>query len=249
MLSSFQRVICGVLMGAALLALFPGTASAQRDFVVFRAKTPFDSGKAAPDSGRLNDFYIRIGTDRGIQMGMMMNVYRDKDILSEIGSFKIKTSQFIGRVRVYDAQPDHCIGRVVDLATTDDPHLDRTAVMVGDYVQPVFVVSSENLFDKGSSTLRPEAIRELDRAISFIGRFKPIKVRIEGHTDSQGPDDINMRLSEARARSVKSYLVSQGSIEENVLIPVGYGESKPIASNELPEGQRKNRRFEIVIEQ
>jgi outer membrane protein OmpA-like peptidoglycan-associated protein len=121
--------------------------------------------------------------------------------------------------------------------------------MIGDYVQPVFVVASENLFDKGSSTLRPEAIRELDRAVTFISRFKPIKVRIEGHTDSDGLEDVNMQLSEGRARSVKAYLVSQGSIDENVLIPVGYGETKPIASNDTPDGQRKNRRFEIVIEQ
>lgn len=195
------------------------------------------------------NFYIKIGTDRGIQIGMTMNVYRDHIVEADIGSITFKTTQFIERVRVYDAQADMCVGRVVGLASYGDPHLDRTAVMMGDYVQPVFVVSSENLFDKGSSTLRPEAIRELDRAIAFIKRFRPIKVRVEGHTDSEGPDDVNMRLSESRAASVKAYLVSQGAIDDNVLIPVGYGEQKPIAPNDTPEGQRKNRRFEIVIEQ
>ena len=232
-----------------VLVPFSAPIHAQNQFVIFKAKTPFDVGKVMPDSARLNDFYVRIGTDRGAQMGMTMNVYRDKDLSSEVGSFKFKTTQFIGRVRIYDAQREFTIVRTVELASAGDPHLDRTSVMVGDYVQPVFVVNSENLFDKGSSTLRPEAIRELDRAVTFISRFRPIKVRIEGHTDSDGPDDINMQLSEGRARSVKAYLVSQGSIDENVLIPVGYGETKPIVSNDTPEGQRKNRRFEIVIEQ
>ena len=236
------------LLGLVVAASF-GQAHAQNQFVIFKAKTPFDVGKVVPDSARLNDFYVRIGTERGVQIGMTMNVYRDKELTSEIGSFKFKTTQFIGRVRVYDAQREFTIARTVELASHGDPHLDRVAVMIGDYVQPVFVVQSENLFDKGSSTLRPEAIRELDRAVTFISRFKPIKVRIEGHTDSSGPSDVNMQLSEARAQSVKAYLVSQGRIDENVLLAVGYGENKPIATNDTPDGERKNRRFEIVIEQ
>ena len=238
-----------VLALTVLVAAATGSVSAQNEFIIFKAKTPLDTGVAVPDSARQNDFYIKIGTDRGIQIGMTMNVYRDHIVEADIGSITFKTTQFIGRVRVYDAQTDMCVGRVVGLASYGDPHLDRKAVMMGDYVQPVFVVSSENLFDKGSSTLRPEAIRELDRAIAFIKRFRPIKVRVEGHTDSEGPDDVNMRLSESRAASVKAYLVSQGAIDDNVLIPVGYGEQKPIAPNDTPEGQRKNRRFEIVIEQ
>jgi outer membrane protein OmpA-like peptidoglycan-associated protein len=239
----------GVLLLGLIVIAASAPARAQNQFVIFKTKTPFDAGKVIPDSARLNDFYVRIGSDRGAQIGMTMNVYRDKDLISEIGSFKFKTTQFIGRVRIYDAQREFTITRVVELASHGDPHLDRTAVMVGDYVQPVFVIEAENLFDKGSGTLRPEAIRELDRAVTFISRFKPLKVRIEGHTDSDGPEDVNMQLSESRARSVQAYLVSQGSIDENVLIPVGYGETKPIASNDTPEGQRTNRRFEIVIEQ
>jgi len=237
---------------ALLLGLFfvtSGDVWCQDQYVIFKVKTPFDVGKVVPDSARLNDFYVRLGTERGIQIGMTMNVYRDKELTSEIGSFKFKTTQFIGRVRAFDAQREFSIARIVELASHGDPHLDRVAVMVGDYVQPVFVVASENLFDKGSSTLRPEAIRELNRAASFISRFKPVKVRVEGHTDAEGPEDVNMEISKGRAESVKDYLVSQGSIDENTLVAVGYGESKPIAPNETPEGQRKNRRFEIVIEQ
>ncbi|MDA0748255.1 MAG: OmpA family protein [bacterium] len=241
---------CRSLLGVLLVALFcaPSLVAAQ-DFVVFKVKTPFQTGGAVPDSARMNDFYCKIGTDQGIQIGTEMNVYRQREIASDFGNFKIKTKMFVGRMKAFDVQDEYTVGRVSELASYSDPHRNRDAVLIGDYVQPVFVVESENLFDQGSSTLRPEAIRELDRAAAFIKRFGPSKVRIEGHSDNVGDEDFNLQLSEGRAKSVRNYLVSQAGFDENKFITVGYGESKPIAPNDTPEGQRKNRRFEIVIEQ
>lgn len=219
-----------------------------QEFVVFKVHTPFDMGQAMPDSGRVNDFYVKIGSVEGAQTGIDMNVYRDRDIMSDVGNFTVKDRVFIGRMSAIVVQAEYSVARVTALAGFSDPHRVVNAVLIGDYVQPVFVVETENLFDKSSSTLRPEAVRELDRAIKFIQRFQPIKVRIEGHTDSDGEEDVNMTLSQERANSVKVYLVNRGKIDEEILVPVGYGESKPIADNETPEGQRKNRRFEIIIE-
>ena len=229
------------------LAGFPSLLCAQ-EFVVFKVHTPFDMGGMIPDSGRVNDYYVKISSQDGAQIGTIFNVYRDKEILSDVGNFTVSDRLFIGRMRAIQVNREFSTSRVTVLANYSDPHRVLDAVLIGDYVQPVFVVESENLFDKGSSTLRPEAIRELDRAIAFIKRFQPIKVRVEGHTDSEGDGDYNMMLSQSRASSVRDYLVSQGGIDQNILIPVGYGESKPLANNETPEGQRKNRRFEIVIE-
>ena len=237
------------LVGVLLAAFCAGPASlCAQEFVVFKAKIPFDAGGAMPDSARMNDYYIKIGAEDGVQIGTIMNVYRDQELESDFGGFKLKTTAFVGRIRAFEVRESYTVGRVSALASYSDPHRERNAVMVGDYVQPVFVVQSENLFDRGSGTLRPEAIRELDRAVGFIKRYHPIKVRIEGHTDGDGEEDLNMILSEERAKSVLNYLVNQGGIEASTLVPVGYGESKPIASNETPEGKRKNRRFEIVIE-
>jgi len=219
-----------------------------QEFVVFKVYTPFDMGQVMPDSARVNDYYVKFGSIEGAQIGTVMNVYRDREITADVGNFVVTDRVFIGRMYTISAHQDYCVTRVTDLAGYADPHRVLSAVLIGDYVQPVFVVESENLFDTGSNVLRPEAIRELDRAIRFIARFQPIKVRIEGHTDASGDADFNMTLSQERANSVKEYLVSQGNIEEEVLVPVGYGESKPIATNDTPEGQRKNRRFEIVIE-
>jgi outer membrane protein OmpA-like peptidoglycan-associated protein len=72
-------------------------------------------------------------------------------------------------------------------------------------------------------------------------------LRIEGHTDDVGGDDINQRLSEDRAKSVKRALVDRG-VEDGRLRTGGYGESNPIAPNRTRAGRAKNRRVEFIIE-
>ena len=73
-----------------------------------------------------------------------------------------------------------------------------------------------------------------------------IKVDIEGHTDDVGNDRANMKLSQARANSVRAYLVKKG-VEPMRMRAVGYGEDRPIDDNSTPEGQAINRRVEFVI--
>jgi outer membrane protein OmpA-like peptidoglycan-associated protein len=72
------------------------------------------------------------------------------------------------------------------------------------------------------------------------------RFRIEGHTDNVGNDTVNMRLSARRAQSVKEYLTNYFGIDSERLTAVGRGKSEPIASNDTPAGQQKNRRVEIV---
>jgi len=76
------------------------------------------------------------------------------------------------------------------------------------------------------------------------------KIQIEGHASSEGNDNYNMRLSDRRAKSVMEYLVSKGGIAADRLTAKGFGETKPIASNDTEEGREKNRRVEFnIIEQ
>lgn len=251
-IGSIFRTSLAIVTLAAVVSL-PCVATAQ-DFVVFKVNTPLGSGREVGAEVRKNDYFVRIGGGDGVQIGTVLNTYRDKEIESDIGSFKVKTVVFIGRMRAVQVDRDYTICRVTELAENKDPHRSRNAILVGDYVMPVFVVASENLFDKGSSQLRQEAILELQRAAKFIKRYNPIKVRVEGHTDTDGDSGINLDLSQARAQSVKDYLVSQEEIDEDTLIPIGYGESKPLVDDvkgspsERAAAQAKNRRFEIVIE-
>ena len=97
------------------------------------------------------------------------------------------------------------------------------------------------------SVIKPESYGILDAVVQVMKDYPQIEVRIEGHTDSDGGDDYNLKLSKARAESVFDYLVSHG-ISGSRLIYEGYGESRPLAENRTAEGRALNRRVEILIE-
>ena len=87
----------------------------------------------------------------------------------------------------------------------------------------------------------------LDQVTQVMQSYPAIKkLRVEGHTDSVGNDDMNMRLSQARAESVRTYLVGHG-VDPGRLEAIGYGETKPIASNATDKGRAQNRRTEFNI--
>lgn len=102
------------------------------------------------------------------------------------------------------------------------------------------------LFDTGQATLKPGAMSTIDRLGGFLQQSPERTVIIEGHTDSVGADGYNQTLSENRAESVKTALVSRGVPPERVRA-VGKGESAPVASNDNAAGRQQNRRVEIII--
>lgn len=115
-------------------------------------------------------------------------------------------------------------------------------------VQKGMVITLKGVyFDFDKATIRPESYPVLDDAAKILTDNSKILVEIQGHTDSQGPDSYNQSLSERRAYAVVDYLVKFKGIEINRLRSVGYGESKPIASNDTKEGRALNRRVEFVI--
>ncbi|MCS7297521.1 MAG: FG-GAP-like repeat-containing protein [Bacteroidia bacterium] len=101
-------------------------------------------------------------------------------------------------------------------------------------------------FDFDKATLRPESLEELERVVQFLKENPSLRVEISGHTDSDGSDAYNLRLSQARAQSVVDYLISRG-IDAARLVARGYGESRPVAPNDTPENKQKNRRTELKI--
>ena len=78
----------------------------------------------------------------------------------------------------------------------------------------------------------------LDQVSGVLKSYPGIKVNIEGHTDSVGPADYNLRLSDARANSVREALIERG-VDSSRLEAIGYGESKPIASNRTRKGRAR----------
>jgi len=104
------------------------------------------------------------------------------------------------------------------------------------------------LFDFGKSTLRPEARETLSRIAGVMMVTPGYDLWIEGHTDSVGSDESNLKLSEARAEAVKMYM-AKSDIAPETITTVGLGETQPVASNDTDSGRQQNRRVEIIIQE
>ena len=101
-------------------------------------------------------------------------------------------------------------------------------------------------FDLDSDVVHPGLYTELDRIAQIMIKYPQTGILVEGHTDSTGSETYNQQLSERRASSVKNLLVQRGVQEFRINI-LGYGESRPVATNATPEGRQMNRRVEIRI--
>lgn len=107
----------------------------------------------------------------------------------------------------------------------------------------------EVYFDTGKATIKPESFNMLNEVAGILKDNPDITlVSVEGHTDSRGSDLANQKLSEARAASVRQYLIDKG-VEANRLTSVGYGESKPLVKGNNEAAWSKNRRVDILIKE
>ncbi|MEO0185360.1 MAG: DUF2012 domain-containing protein [candidate division WOR-3 bacterium] len=102
-------------------------------------------------------------------------------------------------------------------------------------------------FEFNKADIKPESYPVLDDAARILTMHPEIDVEIQGHTDDIGSDAYNLKLSQKRAESVRQYLIDVHMIEPVRLIPVGYGERRPIADNLTEQGRQKNRRVEFLI--
>ncbi len=113
------------------------------------------------------------------------------------------------------------------------------------FLQDGKIVSNGIRFDVGKATLRPESMGVLNEIYKMLSEHPEISVSIEGHTDSDGDNELNQKLSEDRAETVMKQLISMG-LSADRLTSKGFGESKPVNTNATPEGKAENRRVEFV---
>jgi outer membrane protein OmpA-like peptidoglycan-associated protein len=102
-------------------------------------------------------------------------------------------------------------------------------------------------FDSGDAQIRRQSFDLLNKVEKAIDVFPRSELIIEGHTDSHGGDLLNQKLSQERAESVQKYMINAMRIPTYRLIATGYGETRPVASNETQSGRARNRRIDIVI--
>lgn len=105
---------------------------------------------------------------------------------------------------------------------------------------------SDVLFDTAKTTLKPGAREKLARVAGILLAQPGLQIAVEGHADSRGTDAYNQSLSEGRAGSVRDYLVAQG-INQGAVGTAGFGESRPVATNDTAAGRQQNRRVELVV--
>jgi len=129
----------------------------------------------------------------------------------------------LGAVRIAESMPD----------------ISQVLLSAGKYV------SHAIQFDTGSDRLRPESINVIKEVAAALQKQPELKLRIEGHTDSTGDAAGNLDLSKRRAESVKGSLVKLG-ISADRLTTDGFGQTKPMAPNDTPQGRAENRRVEFV---
>ena len=166
--------------------------------------------------------------------------YNDKAknlLIENDGKGKAKIT-FNGKITEVDAKPLEKPEKFPKLKMVPPvPSIEANSLLI--------TLDSGILFDVDKYDLRPEA-EEVLKNLAIVLKEADIKVfEVDGHTDSDAGDKHNQVLSENRANAVKNFLTSQGITAEITI--KGYGKTRPIASNDTPEGKQKNRRVEIII--
>jgi outer membrane protein OmpA-like peptidoglycan-associated protein len=108
------------------------------------------------------------------------------------------------------------------------------------------IVLNNIFFETKKYELDPKSQIELDRLVQLLNDNPTVKIEIGGHTDNVGKPADNLTLSNNRAKSVVTYLISKG-IAAQRLVAKGYGETKPVADNKTEDGRAKNRRTELKV--
>lgn len=117
---------------------------------------------------------------------------------------------------------------------------------VGEGINVTFNEDAGVYFDTSKSNVKGTSATTLDKLAGIFKEYPNSNVLVEGHTDSAGPDDYNMKLSEQRANAVSKYLIAQG-IEGNRFTTKWYGENQPRGDNATTAGKAINRRVELAI--
>ncbi len=143
-----------------------------------------------------------------------------------------------------DKCPDTAPGVAVDSSGCPPQYLEREQEFLD-----TGKIRLENVqFETGKATLRPTALPVLDGVGDLLTKWPALEIEIGGHTDSKGSAKLNAKLSQARADTVRSYVLNRfPTLDRNHYVSKGYGPSRPIASNDSEAGRALNRRVEFVV--
>lgn len=213
-----------------------------------------------------NVFAEKKDANMAILSGKVMNTKTEKPVDPGI-IVKMKVNNVISYAFKYDSTNASYtlklpVGYVYDLTPSvynfynkfEPVDLTKVAAMTkisrNFYVTPIEVgqsVDIENIFfETGKAGLKPESFRALNALVVFLNEYPNVKVEISGHTDNIGSAEINLKISEQRAKAVSEYVISMG-VQASRVESKGYGLTKPKYNNKTADGRSKNRRVEFTI--
>ncbi len=148
---------------------------------------------------------------------------------------------------VFNATAESCLNATDSVKVADENTIPAIKNIYMTQIEVGMTVRLKNIyFDFDRTTLKQESYVELNKVVDFLKQNSKVSIEIAGHTDSKGSDEYNLNLSQGRSQSVVDYLISQG-IDSARLQAHGYGETKPIDTNDTEDGRANNRRVEFTI--
>jgi outer membrane protein OmpA-like peptidoglycan-associated protein len=199
------------------------------------------SAKAGPQNGNTNHFEALAG--------ISISLWRSEPDVA--GPIIVEAPPPKKVVAVAPPPPPPPPPPPVEAATVIEPPVEEDCTQAANNpnCKPEHVIRAELEsvhFEWGSALLKPSHYSALDIAVQLLLEHPHLRVEIQGHTDSTGPEGHNVRLSKRRARAVKKYLVSKGIAPDRVAT-IGLGPSAPLDTNATMRGRAMNRRSEIKV--
>jgi outer membrane protein OmpA-like peptidoglycan-associated protein len=187
------------------------------------------------DKPRPNEFIRILNTKGEIVSKQVTNAKGQIEVLLPKGErYQIEYLAFLEWTKSQEFEIPNQAGRLISRVNLGFDYQAKRAQLKNVY------------FDTDKATLRPESFSQLNQLAEVMKIRKDLKIIVEGHTDSVGSEKANQLLSQKRAEAVKNYLVNQ-KIDAARIKAIGYGESRPAAENNTPEGRQQNRRTEVVV--
>jgi len=228
-------------------------------FIHFDQKTFYFSSDGHLGMGGRDLFYSKMQSDgnwnKPVNLGYPINSYQDESGIfinaqGNVAYFASNRPGGFGGLDIYcfeleeSLRPDPVLftEEIIDDKDTTSILIDALATLVAG---ETFILPNI-FFEFAQSNLLPDSYPELQRLLDYLIKNETVKIEISGHTDNQGSEAYNQKLSMERAQTVYRYLIDNG-IDPNRLSFKGYGKERPIAPNDTEENRAKNRRTEILI--
>ena len=249
-----------ISLAVVFICLWVGVSDAAgnsvEEFRVIRFQHEIDLGDGISGSTG-PDYLINGGESDGLEVSMLLDVYRPRNIQDPFNHKEYPLRILIGQIKVIRVFSNLAVTRLHALEpSTEKPIVKYRSVMIGDYVRPrpkgaakpaTFSLPSNVLFDFDSWRIKPDAQSALLTISGMLKQNPRYHLVIEGHTCSMGSSQYNKTLSLQRAASVAAFLVRYGGIRRERVHFFGYGEESPVASNDTEKGRRQNRRVDFRL--